>query len=333
MVFSPNKQNVFSGIKPTGVPTIGNYLGALKNFPVMSGDYNCLYCIVDMHAITVWQKPDELRKNAYSLLALYIASGLDPDKNIIFVQSRVSAHAELAWVLNCHTYFGEARRMTQFKDKFKKSDENVSVGLLAYPMLMAADILLYQTGLVPVGKDQKQHLEMARDLAERFNAKYSPTFVVPNAYIPKATEKIVSLANPLVKMDKSDENENAYISMLDDDAVILRKFKRAVTDSDTEIKISKDKPGVSNLLAIYAGFNGITPAAAQAQFDGCGYGDLKVRTAESVIEGLRPIKAEYGRLLKDMAYLDKVLKDGAESASALAKKTLAKVYKKIGFIV
>ena len=326
-----DRKRIFSGIQPSGNITIGNYIGALKNFIGFQDEYDCVYCVVDLHAITVAQDPAALRRHTLELLALYIACGLDPDKSILFLQSHVSAHAELAWALDCYAYVGEISRMTQFKDKSRKHSDNINMGLMNYPVLMAADILLYQTALVPIGSDQKQHLELARNLAIRFNNRYSETFVVPEPFIPKAGARIMSLADPTAKMSKSDENPNGYVSVADDADTVMRKFRRAVTDSGSEIRFGEDKPGVSNLLTIYAAFADCTVADAEKHFAGAGYGDLKTQTADAVIEKLRPIQAEQKRILADKAYLDGVLKSGAERASRLANKTLRKVYKKIGF--
>ncbi len=328
-----HKKVIFSGIQPTGKITIGNYLGSIKNWIPMQEEFDSIFCVVDMHSITVNQIPAELRKNTYDLLALYLACGLDPQKSILFVQSHVPAHAELAWVLNTITYVGEMNRMTQFKDKSRKHADNINMGLMDYPVLMASDILLYQTDLVPVGIDQKQHVELARDIAQRFNNRYSPTFVVPECYTPKIGAKIMSLQEPTAKMSKSDENENAVVTMLDDKDAIIRKFKRAVTDSDTEVRFDvENKPGVSNLLSIYSCFTGKTIEQAQNEFSGKGYGDFKIKVAESVIEGIAPIQSEQQRIAKDKAYMDEVLKDGAMRACRIAYKTLDKVYKKVGFI-
>ena len=328
-----NKKVIFSGVQPTGKITIGNYLGAIKNWTTMQEEFNSIFCVVDLHSITVNQVPAELRKNTFDLLALYIACGLDPQKSILFVQSHVPAHTELAWVLNTVTMVGEMNRMTQFKDKCRKHADNINMGLMDYPVLMAADILLYQTDLVPVGIDQKQHVELARDVAQRFNNKYSPTFVVPECYTPKLGAKIMSLQEPTAKMSKSDENENAVVTMLDDKDAIMRKFKRAVTDSDTVVRFDpENKPGVSNLLSIYSCFSGKTIEQAELEFEGKGYGDFKTKVAEAVIEGVAPIQAEQQRIVKDKAYLEEVLKDGAYRASKLAYKTLDKVYRKVGFI-
>lgn len=325
------KKRIFSGIQPSGNITIGNYIGALKNFIGFQDEYECIYCVVDLHAITVAQVPAELRKHTLELLALYIAWGLDPEKSVLFLQSHVPAHAELAWALDCYAYVGEISRMTQFKDKSRKHSDNINMGLMNYPVLMAADILLYQTALVPIGVDQKQHLELARNLAIRFNNRYSETFVVPEPFIPKAGAKIMSLADPTSKMSKSDENPNAYVSVTDDADTVMRKFKRAVTDSENEIRFAPEKPGVSNLLTIYSAFAGCSVGDAEKHFAGQGYGELKSQTADAVIQKLLPIQAEQKRILADKAYLDGVLKTGAERAAYLANKTLRKVYKKIGF--
>lgn len=325
------KKRIFSGIQPSGNITIGNYIGALKNFIGFQDEYECIYCVVDLHAITVAQVPAELRKHTLELLALYIACGLDPEKSVLFLQSHVPAHAELAWALDCYAYVGEISRMTQFKDKSRKHSDNINMGLMNYPVLMAADILLYQTALVPIGVDQKQHLELARNLAIRFNNRYSETFVVPEPFIPKAGAKIMSLADPTSKMSKSDENPNAYVSVTDDADTVMRKFKRAVTDSENEIRFAPEKPGVSNLLTIYSAFAGCSVGEAETHFAGLGYGELKSQTADAVIQKLLPIQAEQKRILADKAYLDGVLKAGAERAAYLANKTLRKVYKKIGF--
>lgn len=325
------KKRIFSGIQPSGNITIGNYIGALKNFIGFQDEYECIYCVVDLHAITVAQVPAELRKHTLELLALYIACGLDPEKSVLFLQSHVPAHAELAWALDCYAYVGEISRMTQFKDKSRKHSDNINMGLMNYPVLMAADILLYQTALVPIGVDQKQHLELARNLAIRFNNRYSETFVVPEPFIPKAGAKIMSLADPTSKMSKSDENPNAYVSVTDDADTVMRKFKRAVTDSENEIRFAPEKPGVSNLLTIYSAFAGCSVGDAEKHFAGQGYGELKSQTADAVIQKLLPIQAEQKRILADKAYLDGVLKAGAERAAYLANKTLRKVYKKIGF--
>lgn len=326
-----DKQILFSGMQPTGIVTIGNYAGALKNWVKLQQEYDCIYSVVDMHSLTIQQTPADLSKNTLELLALYIACGIDPEKCTLFIQSHVSAHAELTWVLNTIAYTGELSRMTQFKDKSKKQAANINMGLMDYPVLMAADILLYQTDIVPVGADQKQHLEITRDLAERFNTRYSDTFKIPQPYIPKQGGKIMSLYNPLVKMSKSDENENAYISITDSAETIIRKFKRAVTDSGSEIKAAKDKAGITNLLNIYCAFTGKKLTAAESEFENCNYGDFKLRVAEAVIAEITPFQKKQKEILADKAYLDGVIKTGAEKAARAAYRTLAKVYKKIGF--
>lgn len=326
------KKVIFSGMQPSGTITLGNYLGALKNWTSLQDEYNCLYCIVDMHAITVKQEPAVLRKNARDLMMLYIAAGLDPEKNVIYMQSHVSAHAELAWILNCFTYMGELSRMTQFKDKSQKHSDNINAGLFAYPALMAADILLYQTDLVPVGVDQKQHLELTRDIASRFNNLYGETFKVPEAYIPKVGAKIMSLQEPTKKMSKSDTDANASITIIDDPDTIIRKFKRAVTDSDAEVRFDIDnKPGISNLMTIYGSITGQTMEQVQNEFAGKGYGDFKLRVGEAVVEELRPLQARFKELSQDKAYIDSIIKKNAETANYLATKTLRKVQKKVGF--
>ena len=327
-----DKKVVFSGVQPTGDLTIGNYLGAIRNFAEFSDTYHCYYCVVNEHAITVRQVPAELRKRTYNILALYIACGLDPEKNTLFVQSHVSGHAELGWILDCYTMFGELSRMTQFKDKSAKNADNINAGLFTYPSLMAADILLYQTELVPVGVDQKQHLELSRNIAERFNQVYGETFVVPEPYIPKETAKIMSLADPEKKMSKSDENENATVRILDPKDVIIRKFKRAVTDSGSEVRYAEDKPGVSNLISIYGAFTGKTVEETEREFEGKGYGDFKLAVGEACADALAPVQAEFARLSADKAYLEEVMAKGAEDAARSAARTMSKVRRKIGFV-
>ena len=327
-----DKKVVFSGVQPSGVLTIGNYLGAIRNFAEFSDTYHCYYCVVNEHAITVRQVPAELRKRTYNILALYIACGLDPEKNTLFVQSHVSGHAELGWILDCYTMFGELSRMTQFKDKSAKNADNINAGLFTYPSLMAADILLYQTELVPVGVDQKQHLELSRNIAERFNQVYGETFVVPEPFIPKETAKIMSLADPEKKMSKSDENENATVRILDPKDVIIRKFKRAVTDSGSEVRYAEDKPGVSNLISIYGAFTGKTVEETEREFEGKGYGDFKLAVGEACADALAPVQAEFARLSADKAYLEEVMAKGAEDAARSAARTMSKVRRKIGFV-
>ena len=327
-----DKKVVFSGVQPSGVLTIGNYLGAIRNFAEFSDTYHCYYCVVNEHAITVRQVPAELRKRTYDTLALYIACGLDPEKNTLFVQSHVSGHAELGWILDCYTMFGELSRMTQFKDKSAKNADNINAGLFTYPSLMAADILLYQTELVPVGVDQKQHLELSRNIAERFNQVYGETFVVPEPFIPKETAKIMSLADPEKNMSKSDENENATVRILDPKDVIIRKFKRAVTDSGSEVRYAEDKPGVSNLISIYGAFTGKTVEETEREFEGKGYGDFKLAVGEACADALAPVQAEFARLSADKAYLEEVMAKGAEDAARSAARTMSKVRRKIGFV-
>lgn len=327
-----DKKILFSAVQPSGILTIGNYLGALRNFKRLQDDYNGVFALADLHTLTVKQDPAILRKNTYELAALYLACGLDPEKSIVFAQSHVPAHAELAWVLNTITYPGELSRMTQFKDKSKKHEDNINMGLMDYPVLMAADILLYQTELVPIGADQKQHLELSRDLAIRFNNRYGETFKIPEGYINKSAARVMSLAEPDRKMSKSDANLNAFISMDDDPATIVRKFKRAVTDSDNKIVYSPEKPGISNLLTIYCAFTDKTFEEAEREFDGKGYGDFKLKVGETVAEKIEPIRQEKNRILADKEYLDNVLASGAERAARLAYRTLNKVYKKVGLL-
>ncbi len=326
------KKVVFSGVQPSGNLTIGNYLGAIKNFSAFSEEYHCFYCVVDLHAITVRQVPAELRRRTYETLALYMAAGLDPQKNTLFVQSHVPAHAELGWMLGCFTMFGELSRMTQFKDKSQKHADNINAGLFTYPTLMAADILLYQTELVPVGADQKQHLELARDIAGRFNGLYSDTFVVPEGYISKSAYKIMSLAEPTAKMSKSDPNPNAIVYILDSKDDIMRKFKRAVTDSGSEVCVGEGKDGINNLITIYRAFTGKSEEEVVREFAGRGYGDFKMAVGEACADALAPVQAEYARLIADKAYLESVMREGAEAANYAARKTLSKIKRKLGFV-
>ena len=330
MQFDKDKKILFSAAQPSGIPTIGNYLGAIKNWVDLQDEYNCIYSIADLHCLTVKREPKDLRRQSLDLLALYIACGVNPEKCVLFMQSHVPAHAELTWVLNTITYPGDMTRMTQFKDKSLRHADNVNMGLMDYPVLMAADILLYQTDIVPIGSDQKQHLEIARDIANRFNNRYSPTFVVPDGYIPKVGARIMSLQDPLHKMSKSDDNENAFISLEDDRDTIIRKFKRAVTDSDNMVAVGEDKPGITNLINIYSIFANKTIEETQREFDGKGYGEFKVAVGEVVADKIVPIKEEKERILKDKAYLDDIMIKGAETANYLANKTLAKVYRKVG---
>lgn len=325
------KKVLFSGMQATGNLTLGNYLGALKNWVSLSDEYECFYSVVDMHSITVRQNPAELRKRARALLILYIAAGLDPEKNCIYYQSHVSGHAELAWILNCFTYMGELNRMTQFKDKSAKHADNINAGLFTYPVLMASDILLYQADVVPVGIDQMQHLELTRDLAQRFNHIYGNVFTVPEAYIGKVGAKIMSLQDPAKKMSKSDENPNASIFLMDEPDVIMRKCKRAVTDSEAQILYREEQLGVKNLIDIYSACTGKRPEEVVKEFDGRGYGEFKLAVGEAVVSVLKPLQDEAARLNKDKAYIDSIIKKNAEKADYYAMKTLRKVQKKVGF--
>ncbi len=330
--FSKEKKIAFSGVQPTGVPHLGNYLGAIKNWVKLQEEYNCLYCIVDLHAITIRRDPLTLRKEARDALILCLACGLEPDKSIVYFQSHVSAHAELAWVLNCFTYMGELSRMTQFKEKSQKNSENINAGLFTYPVLQASDVLLYQTDIVPVGEDQRQHIELCRDIAGRFNNLYGDVLKIPEAVIPKTGYKIMNLQDPTKKMSKSDDNPNSCVYLLDEPNVILNKFKRAVTDSENNVRFSKEQPGISNLLEIYSVITGKTPSECEQEFAGVGYGDFKVRVGEVVVNEFKPIKERFVELSKDKDYIDKVIKESAENASYIANKTLSRVYKKLGFL-
>ncbi len=323
---------VLSAIQPTGTPTLGNYLGALKNWKTMSEDYDCFYAVADLHSVTVRPEPADLRRRTLEMYALLIAIGLDPEKNVVFIQSHVPAHAQLAWILDCCTQFGEAARMTQFKDKSEKHPDNVNVGLFAYPVLMAADILLYQADYVPVGDDQRQHLEITRDIAERFNGIYGDTFKVPEPFIRKAGAKIMSLQDPAQKMSKSDANLKSFISMLDDDSVIMKKIKSAVTDSEARIYYGEGKDGVNNLMNIYSCCTGKTFDGIEKEFGGMGYGDFKTAVGEAVIAELKPVKDEYRRLINDKAYLLDCAAKGAEKASRYAERTLKKAMKRVGLL-
>ena len=327
-----DKKIVFSGVQPSGNLTIGNYLGAIKNFSKFTDEYKTFYCVVDLHAITVRQVPAELRRRTYETLALYMACGLDEKKNTLFVQSHVPQHAELGWILDCYTMFGELSRMTQFKDKSAKNAENINAGLFTYPALMAADILLYKTDLVPVGIDQKQHLELARDIAARFNQIYGDTFTVPEGYISGDTMKIMSLAEPTQKMSKSDANQNAVVYILDSKDDVMRKFKKAVTDSEAEVRYSETKPGVSNLMTIYRAFTGKSFDEIEKEFEGKGYGDFKLAVGEACADGLAPVRDEFARLIADKAHLEEVMKAGADEAAYYARRTMSKVRRKIGFV-
>lgn len=325
------KKVVYSAVQPSGNLTIGNYVGSIRNWIDMQDDYTCYFAIANMHAITVKQDPALLRRHTLELAALYIACGLDPEKCALYVQSMVPQHAELCWTLNTVTYVGEMQRMTQFKDKSAKHADNINMGLMDYPVLMAADILLYLADYVPVGADQTQHVEIARDIAIRFNNRYGETFRVPQALIVKQGAKIMSLQEPTKKMSKSDENINASVYLSDDKDTVIRKFRRAVTDSDNRIIASEEKPGVTNLLTIYCAFRGCTLEEAQKEFEGKGYGDFKLAVGETVADAIAPVQAEQKRLLADKAYLNGVLKEGADRAFKTARKTLSKVYRKVGF--
>ena len=327
------KKRIFSGIQPSGELTLGSYMGAIKNWVALQDEYECFYCIVDMHAITVRQNPAELRRRALEQLAQYLACGLDPEKCVLFIQSHAPQHAELGWILGCYTQFGELSRMTQFKQKAQQHQENITAGLFTYPVLMTADILLYQSDLVPVGEDQRQHVELCRDIAQRFNGVYCPTFTLPEAFIPRTEQgaRVMSLGNPENKMSKSDPDGCVYL--MDKPEDIRRKFKRAVTDSETAVRYDKEnKPGVSNLLTIYCAVTGKTMAEAEAEFAGQGYGVFKPAVGEAVIELLRPIREEAGRLMGDKAYLEGIYREGARRAQLVAGKTLSKVQRKVGFI-
>lgn len=326
------KQTAFSAIQPTGTFTLGNYLGALKNWVPMQEEYNCIFSIADLHAITVRQEPAALRRNVLEAYAMLLAVGIDLDKSIFFVQSHVPAHSQLAWVLNCFTQFGELSRMTQFKDKSAKHADNITAGLFTYPCLMAADILLYGTDKVPVGADQKQHVEIARDIAERFNNLYSPTFVMPEGFIPKNGARVMSLQEPGKKMSKSDENKNSFITMLDTPDEIIKKFKRAITDSEAVVRHAKGKEGINNLMEIYHCITKKSLKDIEKEFDGKGYGDFKMAVGEAVAAELAPIQEEYRKLIADRAYLEQCFKDNAPKAAHIANKTLSKVMKKVGYL-
>lgn len=328
---TPRKKVIFSGIQPTGTFTLGNYLGAVKNWVALQDEYYCYYSVVNQHAVTVRQDPKALRDNTISAYALLIACGVDPEKSTLFIQSHVPAHAQLAWVLNCYTQFGELSRMTQFKDKSQRHPDNINAGLFTYPALMAADILLYQADLVPVGIDQKQHLELTRDVAQRFNGIYGNTFALPDGYIPKTSAKVMSLQEPTKKMSKSDDNPKSCILILDKPESILKKFRSAVTDSDAVVAYREGKDGINNLMSIYSTVTGKDFEAIEKEFAGKGYGDFKTAVGEAVAESLRPIRERYDRLMGDRAYLENCWKQGAEKAARAAARTLEKVYKKIGF--
>ena len=327
------KKRILSCIQPSGIPTLGNYLGALKNWKTLADEFDGAFAVADLHAITVRQDPAKFRQQIQQVLALLLAIGLDPEKSILFIQSHVPAHSQLAWILNCYTQFGEMSRMTQFKDKSQSHADNVNVGLFAYPVLMAADILLYQADLVPVGADQKQHLEIARDIANRFNTIYSPTFTIPEPYIGKQGARVMSLQSPDKKMSKSDPNPKGYISVFDAPEVIMKKIKSAVTDSEGCVRYGEGKDGINNLMSIYSCCTGLTNEQIEHDFKGKGYGDFKVAVAEAVIEELRPVREKFDRYINDKAYLKDVAAQGAERASRIANRTLGKVMKKVGFVL
>ena len=330
------KKTIFSGIQPSGNLTLGNYLGAIRNWVSLQNDYNCIYAMMDMHTITVRQTPAELRRRTLEVLALYIACGIDPEKDVLFIQSHNPAHAELAWVLNCYTYMGELQRMTQFKDKSARHAENINAGLFTYPVLMASDILLYQADYVPVGKDQMQHIELCRDGAQRFNAIYGDVFTIPEGLLPKVGANIMSLQNPTKKMSKSDPNPKAYISMMDDMNVIAKKIKSAVTDSEGVIEYregDETKAGVNNLLSIMSAVTGRKIDDIVKDYSGKGYGDFKSDVADAVVECVKPIRAEYDKIIADKKYLTDICEKGAETAYKIARRTLSKVYKKVGFVM
>ena len=326
------KKTIFSGIQPSAIPTLGNYLGAMRGWAEYQEEYHCIYSVVDMHAITVRQEPAQLRRHTLDLLALILACGIDPQKSLVFIQSHVHTHSELAWVLNCFTQFGELSRMTQFKDKSAAHADNINAGLFAYPSLMAADILLYQTDTVPVGADQKQHLELSRDIAKRFNGSYGDTFKIPEPFIPKIGARVMSLQEPAKKMSKSDENINAFISLLDRPDDIIRKFKRAVTDSEAVVAYRDGKDGINNLMSIYNAATGRSFEQIEAEFDGRGYGDFKLAVGEAVVELLRPVQAKYDDYIKNKDYLSAVYTESAKKALSISLRTLDKVYKKLGFV-
>ncbi|MBR6345368.1 MAG: tryptophan--tRNA ligase [Lachnospiraceae bacterium] len=326
-----DKKVLFSAMQATGNLTLGNYLGALKNWVNLCDEYECFYSVANLHSITVRQDPAEFRKKNREILTLFLAAGLDPEKNCIYYQSHVSAHAELSWILNCFTYMGELSRMTQFKDKSAKHADNINAGLFTYPVLMAADILLYQADVVPVGKDQLQHLEITRDIAQRFNSIYGEVFTVPDPYLGKAGAKIMSLQDPAKKMSKSDENINGSIYLMDDPDTVIRKGKRAVTDSLGTIRYSEEQPGISNLIDIYGACTGKKPEEVEKEFDGKGYGDFKMAVGEAVVSVLKPLQDKYAELSKEKDYIDSIIRENAMKASAVANKTLRKVQKKVGF--
>ena len=326
------KKVIFSAIQPSGTITLGNYLGALKNWVNLQDEFNCIFALADLHTITVRQEPAKFRANIYEAYALLLACGIDIEKSPFFIQSHVPTHAQLAWILNCYTQFGELSRMTQFKDKSAKHADNVNAGLFTYPSLMAADILLYQADMVPVGADQKQHLELTRNIAERFNGVYGNVFKVPDPYIPKVGARVMSLQAPTKKMSKSDENANSYVAVLDKPEVIMKKFKRAITDSEAKVRYAEGKDGINNLMGIYSSVTGKTMEEIEHEFDGKGYGDFKTAVGEAVVEHLRPIQERFNLYINDKAYLKECYEKGAEFALRLSQRTLNKAMKKIGFV-
>lgn len=327
-----NKKVIFSGIQPSGVITLGNYLGAISNWVELQEEYDNYFCVVDMHAITVPQEPKKLRENTLRLLSQYLACGLDTEKSTLFIQSHVPEHVELSWILQTISYMGELGRMTQYKDKVKKGGENLNSALFTYPVLMAADILLYSTDLVPVGEDQRQHLELARNIAERFNSRYSDTFVVPDIYVPKVAARVMDLQEPTKKMSKSAENEKGFISLMDTNDAIVKKVKSAVTDSEGIIRYSDEQPGIKNLINIYSKITGLKPEEIVAKYEGQGYGQFKLDTAEIIVNEIGPIRDKAAEILKDKAYLEQIYAKGAEKASRKAGKMMSKVYRKVGMI-
>lgn len=333
MAEQETKKLIFSGIQPTGTFTLGNYIGAIRNWGPLQDEYRCVYCVVDMHAITVRQDPVKLRQNSLQAYALLLACGIDLDKSILFIQSHVRTHAELSWILSCNTQFGELSRMTQFKDKSQRHPDDVNAGLFTYPVLMAADILAYNADLVPVGIDQKQHLELTRNIAQRFNQRYGEFFTLPEPYIPPVGAKIMSLQDPAKKMSKSDTNPNACILILDDKDTIIRKCKRAVTDSEAQVRYAEGKDGINNLMSIYSCCTGASFDEIEREFEGKGYGDFKTKVGEAVIEELTPVRENFNRIVNDKAYLSECMAKGAETAQRISERTLNKVMKKVGFLL
>ena len=333
METTEKKKIVFSAIQPSGTITLGNYLGAIRNWVKMQEEFDCIYALADLHTITVRQEPAQMRKNILDAYASILACGIDVEKSLFFIQSHVHTHAELSWILNCNTQFGELSRMTQFKDKSAKHADNINAGLFTYPCLMAADILLYQADYVPVGADQKQHLELSRDIAQRFNGQYGNVFKVPDGYYPKHGARVMSLQDPTRKMSKSDENVNGCVHLLDSPEVIMKKFKRAVTDSEACVKYGENKPGVNNLMAIYGAVTGLTNEQIEKEFEGKGYGDFKTAVGEAVVETLHPIRERYEQYIKDKAYLEECYRKADEIALKISQRTLNKAMKKVGFIL